>query len=81
MAGALGGVLLVYAVLTLALILGSQQIFSNVSRYLLPAFPLFLPLAVALRRLSLAHQFMLLGVAALASGSYAGYALFELGVP
>ncbi len=74
-------VLLVYTVPTLALILGSQQIFSNVSRYLLPAFPLFLPLAVALRRLSLTHQFMLLGVLALASGSYAGYALFELGVP
>ncbi|QKZ16227.1 glycosyltransferase family 39 protein [Streptomyces chartreusis] len=74
-------VLLVYTVLTLALILGSQQIFSNVSRYLLPAFPLFLPLAVALRRLSLTYQFMLLGVLALASGSYAGYALFELGVP
>ncbi|WP_262063679.1 glycosyltransferase family 39 protein [Streptomyces sp. STR69] len=74
-------VLVVYTVLTVALVLGSQQIFSNVSRYLLPLFPLFLPLAAALRRLSLAHQFTLLGIAALASGSYAGYALFELGVP
>jgi len=74
-------VLLVYAVLTLALILDSQQIFGNVSRYLLPLFPLFLPLALALRRLSLTHQLMLLGIAALASGSYAGYGLFELGVP
>ncbi|WP_331734076.1 glycosyltransferase family 39 protein (plasmid) [Streptomyces atratus] len=74
-------VLMVYTVLTLVLILGSQQIFGNVSRYLLPLFPLFLPLALALRRLSLTHQLMLLGIAALASGSYAGYGLFELGVP
>ncbi|GGV94830.1 membrane protein [Streptomyces gelaticus] len=74
-------VLMVYTVLTLVLILGSQQIFANVSRYLLPLFPLYLPLALALRRLSLTHQLMLLGIAALASGSYAGYALFELGVP
>ena len=74
-------VLVVYTVLTLALVLGSQQIFANVSRYLLPAFPLFLPLAAALRRLTLPQLLILLGPAALASGSYAGYALFELGVP
>ncbi|MET8806076.1 glycosyltransferase family 39 protein [Streptomyces sp. NPDC004546] len=74
-------VLVVHTVLTLALVLGSQQIFANVSRYLLPCFPLFLPLAVAMRRLSLPVQCTLLGIAALASGSYAGYALFELGVP
>ncbi|AOR31993.1 hypothetical protein BFF78_13850 [Streptomyces fodineus] len=74
-------VLVVHTVLTLALVLGSQQIFANVSRYLLPCFPLFLPLAVAMRRLSLPLQCTLLGIAALASGSYAGYVLFELGVP
>ncbi|MGW1164937.1 hypothetical protein [Streptomyces sp. NPDC002550] len=74
-------VLVVHTVLTLALVLGSQQIFANVSRYLLPCFPLFLPLAVAMRRLSLPVQCTLLGIAALASGSYAGYVLFELGVP
>jgi hypothetical protein len=34
-----------------------------------------------MRRLSLRVQCTLLGIAALASGSYAGYALFELGVP
>lgn len=73
--------LLVYTVLTIALVLGSQQIFGNVSRYLLPAFPLFIPLATALRRLRLPLQISLLGLAALASGSYAGYVLFELGVP
>ncbi|GGV25162.1 membrane protein [Streptomyces filipinensis] len=74
-------VLVVYTVLTLALVLGSQQIVANISRYLLPCFPLFLPLAVAMRRLNLPLQCTLLGIAALASGSYAGYALFELGVP
>ncbi|GAA4796638.1 glycosyltransferase family 39 protein [Streptomyces ziwulingensis] len=74
-------VLIVHTVLTLVLVLGSQQIFSNVSRYLLPLFPLFLPLAFALRRLGRPYLFGLLGLAALASGSYAGYALFELGVP
>ncbi|MFI2791279.1 hypothetical protein ACH5A0_36575, partial [Kitasatospora sp. NPDC018614] len=73
--------LVVYTVLTMALVLGSQQIFGNVSRYLLPAFPLFLPLALALRRLSTPLLLTLLGIAALASGSYAGYALFELGIP
>ncbi|MGV9452108.1 glycosyltransferase family 39 protein [Streptomyces sp. NPDC003635] len=74
-------VLVVYTVLTMALILGSQQIFANVSRYLLPAFPLFLPLAFALGRLSPVMMCWPLGVAAVASGSYAGYVLFELGVP
>ncbi|NEA45356.1 glycosyltransferase family 39 protein [Streptomyces sp. SID10815] len=73
--------LVVYTVMTMVLVLGSQQIFGNVSRYLLPAFPLFLPLALALRRIGPALLYTLLGIAALASGSYAGYALFELGIP
>ncbi len=74
-------VLVVHTVLTVALVLGSQQIFGNISRYLLPAFPLFIPLALHLRRLALPLQITLLGIAAAASGSYAGYVLFELGVP
>ncbi|MFJ6727083.1 hypothetical protein ACIQPQ_19480 [Streptomyces sp. NPDC091281] len=74
-------VLLVHTGVTLLLVLGSQQIFGNVSRYLLPAFPLFLPLALAARRLSLPVLCTVLAVAATASGSYAGYVLFELGVP
>ena len=77
----LPAVLTVYTVLTFALVLGSQQIFGNVSRYLLPAFPLFVPLALRLRTLRLPTLCVLLGIAAVASGSYAGYALFELGVP
>jgi hypothetical protein len=74
-------VLVVHTLLTIALVLGSQQIFGNISRYLLPAFPLFIPCAVAMRRLSTPVLCAVLGIAALASGSYAGYALFELGVP
>ncbi|MFJ3310018.1 hypothetical protein ACIPSA_44850 [Streptomyces sp. NPDC086549] len=74
-------VLTVHTLLTFALVLGSQQIFGNVSRYLLPAFPLFIPLAVQLRGLRLPLLCTLLGIAAVASGSYAGYVLFEAGVP
>ncbi|MCL6670134.1 hypothetical protein M8J74_17160 [Streptomyces panaciradicis] len=74
-------VLTVYTVLTFVLVLGSQQIFGNVSRYLLPAFPLFIPLAVRLRTVGLPLLCTLLAIVAAASGSYAGYALFELGVP
>ncbi len=74
-------VLIAYTVLTMALVLGSQQIFGNVSRYLLPAFPLLIPCATAMRRLGTPVLCTVLGVAALASGSYAGYVLFELGVP
>ncbi|MFJ8042336.1 glycosyltransferase family 39 protein [Kitasatospora sp. NPDC096147] len=73
--------LLVYTAVTIVLVLGSSQIFGNTSRYLLPAFPLFLPIAVALRRLSLPALAGLVGWAAVASGWYAGYVLFELGIP
>jgi len=34
-----------------------------------------------MRRVSLPVQFTVLAIAATASGSYAGYVLFELGVP
>ncbi|MEV4612263.1 hypothetical protein AB0K43_06605 [Kitasatospora sp. NPDC049258] len=73
--------LVVYTVVTVVLVLGSQQIFGNTSRYLLPAFPLFVPIAVALRRLSRPSLAVVLGTAAVASGWYAGYVLFELGIP
>ncbi|MET9408981.1 glycosyltransferase family 39 protein [Streptomyces sp. NPDC002935] len=74
-------VLTVYTLLTMALVLGSQQIFGNVSRYLLPAFPLLIPCATAMRRLSTPVLCSVLTIAALASGSYAGYVLFEVGIP
>ncbi|WSW80707.1 hypothetical protein OG390_26965 [Streptomyces sp. NBC_00996] len=41
----------------------------------------FIPLALQMRGLRLPTRFTLLAIAAVASGSYAGYALFELGVP
>lgn len=74
-------VLVVYTTLSVLMVLGTQQYFGNVSRYLLPLFPLFIPPALAMRRLELPSQAAVLGTAALASGSYAGYLLFELGVP
>ncbi|CAM5266666.1 hypothetical protein [Streptomyces griseomycini] len=74
-------VLVVYTVLSYLMVMTTQQIFGNVSRYLLPLFPLFIPLALAMRRLRWPSLATVLGTAALASGSYAGYVLFELGVP
>lgn len=74
-------VLVVYTVLSYLMVMTTQQYFGNVSRYLLPLFPLFVPLALALRRLGRPSLVAVLGTAALASGSYAGYVLFELGVP
>lgn len=74
-------VLVVYTVLSFLMVMGTQQIFGNVSRYLLPLFPLVIPLALGMRRLRVPSLAVVLGTAALASGSYAGYVLFELGVP
>ncbi|GAA3192686.1 MULTISPECIES: hypothetical protein [Streptomyces] len=74
-------VLVVYTVLSYLMVMATQQYFGNVSRYLLPLFPLFVPLALAMRRLKLPSLLTVLGTAAVASGSYAGYVLFELGVP
>ncbi|GAA2423505.1 hypothetical protein [Streptomyces coeruleofuscus] len=74
-------VLVVYTFLSYLMVMTTQQIFGNVSRYLLPLFPLFIPLALAMRRLNWPSLGAVLGTAALASGSYAGYVLFELGVP
>ncbi|MFJ3135507.1 hypothetical protein ACIPK5_06295 [Streptomyces sp. NPDC086843] len=74
-------VLVVYTVLSYLTVMGTQQYFGNVSRYLLPLFPLSVPLALAMRRLSRSALVTVLGTAAVASGSYAGYVLFELGVP
>ncbi|MFJ4557317.1 hypothetical protein ACIP4Q_14610 [Streptomyces massasporeus] len=74
-------VLVVYTVLSYLMVMTTQQYFGNVSRYLLPLFPLFIPLALAMRRLRWPSLATVLGMAALASGSYAGYVLFVLGVP
>ncbi|MGC4974145.1 hypothetical protein ACLQ2D_14715 [Streptomyces sp. DT199] len=74
-------VLVVYTVLSYLMVMTTQQYFGNVSRYLLPLFPLFVPFALAMRRLRWPSLTTVLGMAALASGSYAGYVLFVLGVP
>jgi hypothetical protein len=74
-------VLVVYTVLSYLMVMTTQQYFGNVSRYLLPLFPLFVPLALAMSRLRWPSLATVLGTAALASGSYAGYVLFVLGVP
>ncbi|MET9680496.1 glycosyltransferase family 39 protein [Streptomyces coeruleorubidus] len=74
-------VLVVYTALSYLMVMTTQQFFGNVSRYLLPLFPLFIPLALAMRRLNWPSLAAVLGTTALASGSYAGYVLFELGVP
>ncbi|MFI6448676.1 glycosyltransferase family 39 protein [Kitasatospora sp. NPDC050543] len=74
-------VLVIYTVLTIVTALSSNQIFGNISRYLLPAFPLFIGLAFALRRLRTPTLIGLFVLPAVASGWYAGYALFELGIP
>ncbi|MFD5468193.1 glycosyltransferase family 39 protein [Kitasatospora sp. NPDC127059] len=74
-------VLWVYTALTLFTALSSNQIFGNISRYLLPAFPLFIGLAVVLRRLRTSSLIGLFAMPVIAAGWYAGYALFELGIP
>ncbi|MFI2608024.1 hypothetical protein [Kitasatospora sp. NPDC018619] len=74
-------VLTAYTLATIVSVLGSLGIFGNVSRYLMPVFPLFIALAVAMRKLSLPVLATVLGTGAIASGWYAGYVLFELGVP
>ncbi|SOB82882.1 glycosyltransferase family 39 protein [Streptomyces sp. 1331.2] len=74
-------VLTAYTLATIVSVLGSLGIFGNVSRYLLPAFPLFIALAIGMRKLSWPVLAAVLGTGAVASGWYAGYVIFELGVP
>jgi hypothetical protein len=74
-------VLTVLAALTTVMTLMSHQIFSDISRYMLPAFPLMIPAAAALARVKISARVTFFVVTALASGSYAGYMLFELAVP
>ncbi|PBC78561.1 hypothetical protein BX265_3333 [Streptomyces sp. TLI_235] len=74
-------VLVVYTLGTLVLALGSQQMFGTLSRFVVPVFPLTIPVALALRRLNLVSLATVLGVAGAASGWYAGYVIFELGIP
>ena len=74
-------VLVVYTVGSLIVTLGSQQMFGTLSRFVLPLFPLAIPVALGLRRLSRPALASVLGVLAVASGWYAGFVVFELGIP
>jgi hypothetical protein len=74
-------VLVVYTLGTLALIILSQQMFGTISRFVMPVFPLAIPLALALKRLSRTQAVVLLLVLGVLSGWYGGYAIFNLGVP
>ncbi|GJF29412.1 membrane protein [Kitasatospora sp. NE20-6] len=74
-------VLVVYTVGSLIVTLGSQQMFGTLSRFVLPVFPLTLPIALGLNRLSRPVLAAVLGTAAVASGWYAGFVIFELGIP
>ncbi|MFB6551641.1 hypothetical protein [Streptomyces sp. NPDC056405] len=74
-------VLVAYTLATIITVLGTQQMFGNTMRYLLPAFPLLLAPAAALSRLKLPSLVVFFSTAALASGWYAHYVIFELGVP
>ncbi|MDG9727597.1 hypothetical protein [Streptomyces sp. DH41] len=74
-------VLVAYTLATVITVLGTQQMFGNTMRYLLPAFPLLLAPAAAMSRLKLPSLVVFFTTTALASGWYAHYVLFELGVP
>jgi hypothetical protein len=73
-------VLTVYTVCTVVLAVGTHQIFGMASRYLLPTFPVLIPAAMALDRLTKPGRVTVLVLAALSSGSFAGYMLFEIGI-
>ncbi|MGC0384462.1 hypothetical protein [Streptomyces sp. SAI-129] len=74
-------VLVAYTLATIITVLGTQQMFGNTMRYLLPAFPLLLAPAAALSRLKLPSLGVFFTTASIASGWYAHYVIFELGVP
>ncbi|MGW8063595.1 mannosyltransferase family protein [Streptomyces ziwulingensis] len=74
-------VLVAYTLATIVTVLGTQQMFGNTMRYLLPAFPLLLAPAAALARLKRPALAVFFTTAALASGWYAHYVIFQLGVP
>ncbi|MFI1503224.1 hypothetical protein [Streptomyces sp. NPDC020597] len=74
-------VLVAYTLASVITVLGTQQMFGNTGRYLLPAFPLLLAPAAAMSRLKWPSLAVFFTTAALASGWYAHYVIFELGIP
>ncbi|MEH0576422.1 MULTISPECIES: hypothetical protein [Streptomyces] len=74
-------VLVAYTLASVITVLGTQQMFGNTGRYLLPAFPLLLAPAAALSRLKWPSLAVFFATASIASGWYAHYVIFELGIP
>ncbi|MFJ1734983.1 hypothetical protein [Streptomyces sp. NPDC088254] len=74
-------VLVAYTLASIVTVLGTQQMFGNTPRYLLPVFPLLLGPAAAMSRLKWPSLTVFFTTAALASGWYAHYVMFELGIP
>ncbi|MEU8650943.1 glycosyltransferase family 39 protein [Streptomyces sp. NPDC048737] len=74
-------VLVAYTLASVVTVLGTQQMFGNTPRYLLPCFPLLLAPAAALGRLKWPGLTVFFTTAAVASGWYAHYVMFELGIP
>ncbi|MFJ9708711.1 hypothetical protein [Streptomyces sp. NPDC101234] len=74
-------VLAAYTLASIATVLGTQQMFGNAPRYLLPVFPLLLAPAAAMSRLKWPSLLVFFSTAAVASGWYAHYVIFELGIP
>lgn len=73
--------LLVYAGVVTALALCASSYFGSKPRLLLPAFPLLLPLALALARLRTARSAWVLGTVAVASAAYGAFWLNGSGPP
>jgi len=69
--------LLAFAAGLVALTVGGEGYYHSKSRFLLPAFPLLLPIAVALGRTRLRTSGLVLSVLALASAWYGGYLLLQ----
>ncbi|MGX1271759.1 hypothetical protein [Streptomyces phaeoluteigriseus] len=74
-------VLVAYTLASIVTVLGTQQMFGNTPRYLLPCFPLLLAPAAAMGRLKWPSLTVFFTTAAVASGWYAHYVMFELGIP
>ncbi|MFM9372165.1 hypothetical protein [Streptomyces sp. Da 82-17] len=68
-------VLLAFVGVLLAIVLGSGGVFFSRARFLLPGFPLLLPLAVALSRTSLRRAAAWVAGAVLMAGYFGGYML------
>lgn len=74
-------VLVAYTLASVIAVLGTQQMFGNTGRYLLPVFPLLLAPAAAMSRLKWPSLTVFFTTAAVASGWYAHFVIFEMGIP